>query len=122
MQRLQMAVEHYAADHGTDQYPVKLDDEFKSYLPGGIEGSQPAAMGTINPFNGRNDFPTVNTSVTDLHKARYGEAIKLNPGELLYCPLNEGKAYVILGGGYDGKAMPDERNPGQVLVLSNLED
>lgn len=122
MQRTQVAAEHYAADHGTDQYPVKLDDVFKSYLPGGIEGSQPAVMGTINPFSGKNEFPTVNTSVKSLHDVRYGERIKLNPGEVLYCPLDEGKAYVVLGGGYDGKALPDEKNPGQVLVLSNLED
>ncbi len=122
MTRIQVGVEHFAADHGGEQYPTELDDEFKSYLPGGVEGSQPAIFGPINPFSGKNEFPTVKTLVKDLHTARFGERIKLKPGEILYCPLDNGKGYAILAGGFDGNAMLDDKNPGQVLVLSNYED
>ena len=122
MHRVQMGVEHYAADHGSDKYPTELNNEFKSYLPGGVEGSEPAAFGTINPFTGKNEFITVNNSLKDLHSARFGPRIALKPGEILYCPINGGSAYLLLGGGVDGKALPDDKNPGQVLVLSNIDE
>lgn len=122
MQRIQMGVEHYAADHGSDKYPTELNNEFKSYLPGGVEGSEPAAFGTINPFTGKNEFITVNTSLKDVHAARFGPRIALKPGEILYCPVNGGSGYLIVGGGIDGKAIPDDKNPGQLLVLSNIDE
>ncbi len=121
MRRVQVAAEHYAADHGTDNYPKAIDDEFKTYFPGGSEGSVPAPFGTINVFSGANQFPSIKV-VSDLHSLRHGPRIPLAPGEICYCPLDNGKAYAIIGGGSDGKALEDDKNPGEVLVFTNLED
>ena len=121
MQRIQMAAEHYAADHGTDKYPVLMDDEFKSYFPGGRDGSVPAPMGPVNVFTGVNEFPSVG-SMPSVQAVRSGQRFRMNRGQIKYCPLLSGKGYAIIGGASDGMVLLDEKNPGQVLVLSNLED
>ncbi|MBX9686771.1 MAG: hypothetical protein K2X27_08720 [Candidatus Obscuribacterales bacterium] len=121
MQRLQIGAEHYAADHGTDNYPLLLDDSFKAYMPGGDEASTPSQIGYPNVFTGTNKFPTLG-SEQDYKLVLKGERIKLHPGEIRYCPLNNGKAYAVIGGGSDGKAIMDIKNPGKILILSNLED
>ena len=121
MQRIQLAAEHYAADHDTDKYPVSINDDFKTYFPGGQEGAVPAPMGPVNVFSGLNEYPTIG-EIKDLNSARYGPRFRIKRGSILYCPLNNGKGYAILGGAHDDMAMMDLLNPGQVLVLSNYED
>lgn len=121
MQRIQVAAEHYAADHGTDTYPVTIDDDFKSYFPGGQEGSVPAPIGPVNVFTGVNEYPVLG-KIRDVHSARFGERFPVKRGTIQYCPLNNGKGYAIIGGAHDDKAMMDIKNPGQVLVFSNYED
>jgi hypothetical protein len=121
MQRVQLAAEHYAADHNTDQYPVSIDDDFKSYLPGGQEGSVPAPMGPVNVFTGVNQFPELG-NIKDVHSVRFGQRFSIRRGTIQYCPLKNGKGYAIIGGAHDDQAMMDVLNPGQVLVFSNFED
>jgi hypothetical protein len=121
MQRIQVAAEHFAADHGTDQYPLAIDDEFKSYMPGGQEGVTPAPVGPVNVFTGINQFPKL-VCLKDVHSVRFGPRNAVNRGEIHYSPLANGKGYAIIGGAADGLALSDDKNPGQVLVLSNLDD
>lgn len=121
MKRIQLAAEHYAADHGTDKYPISIDDEFKSYFPGGQEGSVPAPVGPVNVFTGVNEFPFLG-NVKDVHSVRFGPRFSIKRGTIQYCPLNSGKGYAIIGGAHDDKPMMDILNPGQVLVFSNYED
>jgi len=120
MRRVQQAVERYASDHGTDNYPMSVE-EMKTYLPGGDEDKVKASIGQVNVFTSVNEFP-FDGVVKDLHTARFGKRADIAPGKILYCPLNAGKAYAIMGGAHDGKALMDENYPGQVLVLSNLEE
>lgn len=121
MQRVQVATEHYAAAHGSDSYPQSVDNEFKSFFPGGEEGKKPAPIGPVNVYSGINEFPQPG-NIPSVSLARNGQRISIAPGKILYCPLSTGKAYAILGGAGDGLALMDEKHPGQVLVLSNLEE
>lgn len=120
MRRTQLAAEHYAGDHGFDRYPIQIDDDFKTYFPGGREGAVPSPIGLVNVFTGANCFPTLG-KLKDLHSVRYGKRFAIQPGEVIYSPL-DGKGYLIVGGAADGKVLEDDKNPGQVLVFSNLED
>lgn len=121
MQRVQIGAEHYAADHGTDKYPTQMDDEFKSYLPGGREGLLPAPLGVANVFTGANEFPKIG-SYKDIHALRFGPRFDIKPGEISYSPIENGKGYIIVAGAADGKALLDDLNPGQVLVFSNFDE
>lgn len=121
MQRIQIGAEHYAADHGTDHYPTKIDDEFKSYMPGGQEGRVPAPVGVVNVYTGINEFPRIG-SIKDVRSVRSGPRFPVNRGQIFYCPLADGKGYAIYGGAGDDKALLDEKNPEQVLLFSNFED
>lgn len=122
MRRVQVAAERYAANHGEDKYPTEINDSFKSYFPGGGDDDiHPAAFGPVNVFTGKNEFPSLG-KIVDVHAARFGSRQHIEAGHILYCPLNNGKAYAILGGAHDHKALLDEKNPGQILIFSNLED
>jgi hypothetical protein len=119
MRRLQVIVEHYAARHGGDHYPVAIDNAFKSYFPGGSEDDRtPSPVGMVNPFNGINEFPAMG-SVTDIEKARNGASFPIKRGRIEYSVLDGGKSYAIVGGAHDGLALMDENDPGHVLVYSN---
>ena len=121
MQRIQVAAEHFAADHGSDHYPTKIDDEFKSYMFGGQEGVSPAPIGEVNKYTGVGEFPEFG-SFKDVHSLRCGPRFPVKRGQIIYSPLQNGKGYAIVGGAGDGKVLLDEKNPGQVLVFSNLDD
>ena len=101
MQRVQWAVEHFAADHGSDVYPSKIDDDFKSYMPGGQDGTRPAPVGPVNVFSGKNEFPKLG-EIKDVHAFRHGARIDCEPGQIFYCQLEGGKSYAIYGGAADG--------------------
>lgn len=120
MQRVQVAAEHYASNHGGDKYPTILDNDFKSYFPGGIEGKRPAPVGPVNVYTGSNAFPTIGRIVS-VNASRMGGRFAVDPGTIIYAPLDNGKGYAIMGGASDGLVMMDDKHPGQVLVLSNIE-
>jgi hypothetical protein len=119
MRLVQVAAEHFAADHGSATYPVAVDDSFKTYFRGGIEGQTPAPVGLVNPFSGSNEFPTLG-HIGDPISARSGERFSIMPGAIQYSPLDSGKGYAIVGGAHDGRALMDIYNPSQVLVLTNV--
>lgn len=125
MRRIQSSVETFAADHESDKYPVSVE-QFKSYLPGGVEGQKPSTVGQVNPFSSVNEFPVDFKVQQDLKSLRSGKRIDIVRGQILYCPLQVkngyATAYFILAGTHDGKALMDDKNPGKVLVLSNLEE
>ena len=121
MRAVQVAAEHFAADHGGDSYPVQIDDSFKTYLPGGVEGQTPSPVGPANPFTGLNEFPHLG-NVGDVAGARSGPRFAIEAGRIEYTPLSNGRGYTIVGGAHDGKALADIYNPGQVLVLTNVRD
>lgn len=120
MQRVQMAAEHYASNHGSNSYPLAVDDDFKSYFPGGIEGKKAAPVGPVNVYTGVNEFPSTGRIVT-VHASRLGGRFELAPGKILYAPVDNGQGYAIMGGAGDAKVLEDEKHPGQVLVLTNIE-
>jgi hypothetical protein len=55
MRVAQKAAERFAADHGSVNYPVEVDDMFKTYFPGGTEGRLAAQVGPVNPFTSMNE-------------------------------------------------------------------
>ncbi len=120
MRDVQTAAEHYAANHGEDNYPKAIDNAFKSYLPGGGEdGENPRPVGLVNPYFGANEFPVMG-SIRDIVAVRNGTVPSLRPGEIQYSSILGGKGYAIIGGGHDGKALRDY--DGKVLVFTNFND
>lgn len=120
MRMVQVAAEHYAADHDGVRYPNTIDNDFKTYFPGGSDGNRAAFVGPVNPFSGVNEFPSLG-SEADVQAIRGGGKLRLAPGEIRYTPLEAGAAYVIVGGSHDGKPLTDRHNPDQILILSNRE-
>jgi hypothetical protein len=118
MRAIQLAAEHYAADHGSCNYPQAIDDSFKTYMPGGVAGRTPSPVGPANPYSGINEFPSPGT-IKDVHAVRFGRPFPMAAGHIEYTPLKNGESYAVVGGNHDGKSFEDPDNPGQVLVLSN---
>lgn len=136
MAEIQTAVEHYAADHGIETYPDKLDDTFKSYFPGGEENRVATQVGLINPFSAEFEFPIFSNdkknsdkakigtlpelrNAEDLKQMRTGKRFPLKRGVILIFPISGG--YAIVGGAHDDRVLMDKQNNGQVLVLSNID-
>lgn len=121
MRTVQAAVEHYAADHGNVNYPVQVDDMFKTYLPGGEEGRQVAPVGIVNPFTAVNEFPIVGkVDAKTADEIRHMKRFAVGKGVIEYIPLDGGHAYAIVGGAHDDQALMDELHPEQILVFSNI--
>jgi hypothetical protein len=118
MRAVQVAAEHFAADHG-NKYPTTIDDDFRTYFPGGADGRTPAAVGLVNPFSAANEFPKIG-DVVDVKAVRYGPRYPMEPGVIEYSPLENGSGYAITGGAHDGKALEDVYNQQQVLVFTNV--
>ena len=119
MRLVQIAAEHFAGGHGANSYPTAIDDDFKSYLPGGVEGRTPSPVGLVNPFTAANEFPALG-HITDPIAARDGARFALAPGKIEYSPLADGRGYAIVGGAHDGKVLVDVYNPDRILVLTNV--
>lgn len=117
MRTVREAVDAYAKAHN-GSYPTSIDDDFKSYFPGGgADGKTPAKEGIENPYNCKREFPTMG-SVSDPDAVRSGkEEPQIWSGQIQYSSLGSGSGYVILGGGVDGK--PIKESETQVCVLSN---
>lgn len=117
MRTVRQAVEDYSKAHG-GSYPTSIDDDFKSYFPGGgADGATPAKDGIENPYNCKREFPSMG-SVTDPEAVRSGkEAPHIWSGQIEYSSLGGGTGYCILAGGVDGK--PIKESETSVYVLSN---
>lgn len=120
MRTAQIAAERYAADHGSINYPVAIDDMFKTYFPGGEAGRRPAQVGPINPFNGLNAFPAIGPlRGKNAEEIRRMKRFKIPRGTIEYIPLDGGRGYAIIGGAHDDLILVDDLNPDQNLVYSN---
>lgn len=120
MRRVQLAAEHFAASHGSNQYPVEIDDEFKSYFPGGVEGKTPAPVGLANAYTGTNEFPVLGT-FDNVSELRHGRRVTIDAGKIIYSPIGQGKGYAIVGGAGDGLSLFDENKSSENLVFSNFD-
>lgn len=117
MRTVQLAAESYAIEHD-GLFPKLIDNDFKSFMPGG-EHLKAAADGPANPFTTKKEWPAVGT-ITDVKAAREAAPPKLEMGKIEYSCIDNGKAYAIIGGGHDGKALPGKDEKNKTLVLSNL--
>jgi len=103
---VQEAAEKYFKDH-TYMYPVTLDDDFKSYFPGGDSAAKKPGKPPINPFTGEAEWPVVGT-ITDLAQARSATPPAMKKGQLEYSAIDGGKNYGIRGGADTEKAIHSE--------------
>lgn len=95
MSDVQRAIELYAQTHGGN-FPRSLD-EYKGYLPAG--------KGLPNPFSGKLEYPQPGGS-TDLQATRASFADRaMIPGTIEYNVLTNGRTYVIVGAGGNGKGL-----------------
>jgi hypothetical protein len=118
---VQKAAERFAADHGNVNYPVEIDDMFKTYFPGGTEGRIAAPVGPVNPFNGANEFPVLGKArAASAEELRHLKPFEVGAGVVEYIPMEGGHSYAIVSGAHDGKVMMDELHPDQILVFSNI--
>lgn len=133
MAAVQVAAEHYSADHEPDKFPIKLDDAFLSYFPSGTENKVPASSGQPNPFTGKLEFPIVIAAgdrqgglpairtADDVRNMRAGGRFKIGQGVIVYFALDNAAGYAIVGGAHDCYALMDRLNDGKVLVFSNID-
>lgn len=134
MANVQIAAEHYCADHEPDKFPTKLDDAFLTYLPGGTENKVPSSTGQPNPFTGKLEFPIVIKAGSkefpelpvirtpdDVRQLRDGKRFKIGQGVIVYFALENAAGYAIVGGAHDCYSLMDHLNDGKVLVFSNID-
>lgn len=118
MRIAQVAAEQYNQDFG--KYPVKVDDAYLSYFPGGgLDGITPAPKGPINPFTKQPEFP-IDGPFPDpgINAVRYEppKETGAKPGQIQYSykPF----VYSIIGTGKMGLALQGP-NRDSTLILSN---
>lgn len=120
MRAAQIGAEHYAADHGSVNYPTTIDDVYRSYFPGGTEGRIPSQVGPVNPFTSVNEFPLLGKDMgKSPEEMRHLPRFAIKRGVIEYIPLDGGRSYAIVGGAHDDKCLVDDLNPDQNLVFSN---
>ena len=117
MRTVQIAAESYSTDNG-GAYPKAIDDQFKSYFPGGgSDGKTPAPDGLSNPFDNKKEWPTMGT-ITDLKAARE-KPVSIPAGTIQYSLLPSGDSYAIIGGAKgDQEVSTDDGKP---VVFSNSD-
>lgn len=121
MRTVQLASEFYALEHD-GLYPKEVD-EIKLFMPG-AEFTKSAPEGPANPFTAKKEWPSAG-SIKDVTAARSADPPSIEPGKIEYSCIDNGKAYAIVGGGHDGKALPatskgTKKGTDKTLVLSNL--
>lgn len=117
----QVALESYAADHN-NTYPPEINDELKSYYPGGeADGKTPASQGPMNPYSKKAEFPvTVGyISTPTVVRSLPPEGTGAAAGQVVYLPLNKQRSYALIGTAGSGKAVAGDL-PNTTLVLSNI--
>lgn len=123
MRKVQAAAEGYASHH-QDRYPTKIDNAFHSYFPFG--GSDDETFSTLsciyNPYKHTKDLPVLG-KVRSVEQALSKTSKPIAEGVTEYSPIENGKNYVIRGGGLKGAIVPvgskgaDSKTP--YLLTSN---
>jgi prepilin-type N-terminal cleavage/methylation domain-containing protein len=126
MRTAQIAAESYATD-AAGAYPASVDNYYESYFPGGNSSlaspTVSTAGGPINPFDGKNEWPTAG-SVSSVSTARTTPPASSggNPGTIFYSSVTvngaANTAYAIQGSDSQ-KFFLGGLTPGTTLVLSN---
>jgi hypothetical protein len=115
---IQDAAEAYAADH-KGLYPKEVNDAFKSYFPGGDPRTNKPGKAPTNPFSTKAEWPSYGT-VADIAQIRSEYPADMAPGAIEYQHTEDLRAYAIVGGGANAKALPMLHHGSQgTLVLSN---
>lgn len=106
MRKVQAAAEGYASHH-QGRYPTKIDDAFHSYFPyGGSDDQNFSTLSCIyNPYTHTKELPVLG-KVKSVEQARSEKSRRLAEGVTEYSPVENGKSYVILGGGLKGAIVP----------------
>ncbi len=107
MRKVQAAAEGYASHH-QGRYPTKIDDAFHSYFPfGGSDDQNFSTLScTYNPYTHTKELPVLGKVKTVEH-ARSRTSRRIAEGKTEYSPIENGKSYVILGGGLNGAIVPE---------------
>jgi type II secretory pathway pseudopilin PulG len=122
MRTAQIVAECYATDHN-GLYPTEINNDFKSYYPGGSNGGSSATPGnaSVNPYDAKAEWPVIG-HVKDVAASRQDTSAVLSEGEVEYSPIFTGKhqptSYAIRGGGIGGRVIGGT-TPDSALVLSN---
>lgn len=106
MKTVQTAAENYFKDH-TYMYPTAIDDDFKSYFPGGDSVAKKPGTAPLNPFTGTGEWPILGT-LANVEEARKATPDALVKGVIEYSPIDGGKNYGIRGGSETSKAITAE--------------
>lgn len=115
MRNLQLAVMGYFNTH--KKYPLQVDDEFKSYFPGGKPGKVATREPFLNPFTGEAQWPKLGTR-PNLQALKDGPPPEISPGVVEYNVFDGGLHYAIIGGDSNGKAVTSVEDSKKPLVLS----
>lgn len=110
MRKVQAAAEGYASHH-QGRYPTKIDDAFHSYFPfGGSDDQNFSTLSCIyNPYTHTKELPVLG-KVKTVEQARSHNSRRIAEGVTEYSPIENGKSYVILGGGPKGAIVPAGTN------------
>lgn len=118
MHTAQVACEASATDAG-GAYPQAVDNNYKSYFPGGgSDGTTAAATGPVNPFTNASEFPKVGSigGTVQAERAAPPGASGGSMGQVVFAPI-AGTSYAIKGAKKDGTSI--NGTGGGTLVLSN---
>lgn len=120
MKTLQHSVELYGEDH-EGEFPKKLDDSFKIYLPGGNPERKLAGKPLFNVITKKPDWPSQG-KITSILEARHSAPNAIPPGHLEYNCLPDGRHYAIRGGAASGKALEGISGPKSTMVIAKDGD
>ena len=106
MVKVQAAAECYASHH-QGRYPTKIDNAFHSYFPfGSYDDETFSTLSCIyNPYTHSKDLPVLG-SMKNASQARSQISARILEGATEYSPVENGKGYVIRGGGLKGTIVP----------------
>ena len=120
MRQLHRAVVKYSVYHHGN-YPVVIDNSMNTYLLNmntpGLDDQYIPGKGIVNPYTGKPEWPTVG-NVMDVSVAQNSDPPAMHPGQIQYNAIN-GTSSAILGGGIDGKALPEQYGRFKTEVLSD---
>jgi hypothetical protein len=116
MRSVQLAAMAYYNDHA--HYPLAVDDQFKSYFPGGTPGKAATKQPFLNPYTSEIQWPLLGNRM-DLQSLKSTAPPDLSPGIIEYSVFDSGKHFAIMGGDITGKSVASIEEPSKPLVLSD---
>ncbi|HMP52752.1 MAG TPA: type II secretion system protein [Candidatus Melainabacteria bacterium] len=121
MRTAQISAESYATDYA-GYYPPSVDQDYKSYFPGGSSDGVTVGNAPVNPFTNNPEWP-VSGSISNVASTRSSIPGGVGSmGQIEYSPIGSGggspTAYAIRGAGKNGNALRGSA-PNTTLVLSN---